>query len=73
MYKDTRALVKAQERTNRFTGKKVSEAIDDARDEIITDLLETATAFIEQGRTYYSRNGNGLPVKDAIAKFLDSN
>lgn len=71
-YKDTRALVKAQERTNRFTGKKVSEAIDDARDEIITDLLETATAFIEQGRTYYSRNGDGLPVKDAIAEFIEN-
>lgn len=72
-YKDIRALVKDQERTNRFTGKKVSEAIDDARAETITDLLETATAFIEQGRTYYSRNGDGLPVKDAIAEFIDAN
>ena len=72
-YKDTRALVKAQEQTNRFTGKKVSEAIDDARDEIINDLLETATAFIEKGCTYYSRNDHGSLVKNAIAEFIDAN
>lgn len=53
--------MKAQERTNRFTGKKVSEAIDDARDEIITDLLETATAFIEKGRKYLNKINYPLP------------
>lgn len=53
--------------------EKVSEAIDDARDESITDLLETATAFIEKSCTYYSRNGQGLPVKKAITEFIDAN
>lgn len=73
-YKDTRELVQLQERINRFTGKKISEAIDDAREEIIRDLIETATGFIEKGRTYESRTqGQGPFVKDAIADFIKAN
>lgn len=73
-YKDTRLLVKAHERTNRFTGKRVSEAIDDARAEIINDLIETTTAFIEKGHTYYLRdNDQGPLVREAIGNFINAN
>lgn len=73
-YKDTRELVKQQERKNKFTEKSVSEAIDDAREEIVNNLIETATKFIEKGHTYESRvYGQGPRVKDAIAQFIDAN
>lgn len=72
-YKDTRELVGKDQRVNRFTQKKLSEAIDDASDRYIQDALEAATAFIEKGHTYYTRNDRGPLVKDAIANFLANN
>lgn len=72
-YKDTRELVPKEQRINRFTQKKLSEAIDDASDQYINDALEAATAFVETGCTYYNRNYSGPLVKDAIADFLTHN
>ncbi|MBD2180811.1 patatin-like phospholipase family protein [Planktothrix sp. FACHB-1355] len=73
-YKDVREIVPEKDRKNRFTGKKISEAIDDSRKQIINDLLATATEFIEQGLTSYARvGGDSQPVKKAIASFIDSN
>ena len=71
-YKDTRELVAKENRINRFTQKKLSEAIDDASDQYIKDALEAATTFVEKGCTYYHRNHDGPLVKDAIANFLTS-
>lgn len=72
-YKDTRELVPKNQRINRFTQKKLSEAIDDASDRYINDALEAATAFVETGCTYYNRSYCGPLVKDAIADFLANN
>jgi patatin-like phospholipase/acyl hydrolase len=72
-YKDPRELVVKEQRVNRFTQKKLSEAIDDASEEYIYNALEAATAYVETGRTYYIRNENGPLVKDAIAKFIADN
>ncbi len=73
-YKDARSLVGQMERKNKFTGKPVSEAIDDSRDEIINQLMVTAQAFIDSGHIYNSRTeGLGPQAKDAIAQFLDAN
>ncbi len=72
-YKDTRQVLPPEQRTNRFTGKKLTEEIDDATDRAINDMLDTATSFIEKGRTYYTRNEDGPLVKDAIAQFIDYN
>ncbi|HEY9301972.1 MAG TPA: patatin-like phospholipase family protein, partial [Phormidium sp.] len=72
-YQDTRELVAKEQRINRFTKKKLSEAIDDATEVYIRDSLEAATAFTESGRTYYTRNDHGPLVKDAIADFLANN
>jgi uncharacterized protein len=72
-YKDTRELVAKDQRINRFTQKRLCEAIDDASNEYINDALEAATAYIATGRTYYTRNDYGPLVKDAIADFLANN
>lgn len=72
-YKDTRELVGKDRRINRFTGKKLSEAIDDASNQYIKEALEAATAYVEKGCTYYTRNDCGPLVKDAIAQFIQAN
>jgi patatin-like phospholipase/acyl hydrolase len=78
-YKDTRELVKAENRTNRFlkdekgNNVKVSEQIDDARKEIIDQLIGAAEGFIKEGCTYYTRDNCGPKVTNAIASFINSN
>ncbi|OKH35969.1 patatin [[Phormidium ambiguum] IAM M-71] len=72
-YKDTRELVPKEQRINRFTQKKLSEAIDDSSEQYIQDALEAATAFVETGCTYYNRALCGPLVKNAIADFLTNN
>jgi hypothetical protein len=72
-YKDTRNLLKRNERVNRFTQTLISEDMDDARDQMVEQLIYAASQFIEEGRTYYTRNGHGPKVKDAIADFILSN
>jgi hypothetical protein len=68
-------LLKKKYRKNEFTGKPVSEAIDDARPENIDQLIKTAKAFLEEkeGCCYRTRNQKGIPVKDAIRHFIKKN
>ncbi|MFB2835705.1 patatin-like phospholipase family protein [Floridanema evergladense] len=72
-YRDTRELVGKDRRINRFTEKKLSEAIDDATNQYINDALEAAKAYLEKGCTYYTRNDCGPLVRDAIADFIQAN
>ena len=72
-FRDARELVVAEQRVNRFTGKPVTEKMDDASPAAIEELLEVTRLFIEQGRTFETRNQKGPLVKDAIAAFLDRN
>ncbi|MBD2202445.1 patatin-like phospholipase family protein [Calothrix sp. FACHB-1219] len=71
--KDTRILLKPHERTNQYTGRKVSEEIDDASPDVIQNLIEATAAFIEQGHAYSTRNDLGPKVKQAIASFIAIN
>ncbi len=66
-------LLKKDQRVNEFTGKRVSEAMDDARPEAIAQLIETAAAFLDKGCCYRSRNSPGIPVKEAIKNFILAN
>ncbi|BAY22630.1 patatin [Calothrix sp. NIES-2100] len=72
-YKDSRIVLKPQERKNKYTGKKVSEEIDDARQEVIQQLIDATSAYINEGHTYYTRDDVGPNVKDAIASFIAIN
>ncbi|MBD2353049.1 patatin-like phospholipase family protein [Tolypothrix sp. FACHB-123] len=72
-YKDTRVVLKPHERTNKYTGKKVSEEIDDASQDVIQQLIDATSAFIDEGHTYYTRNDLGPNVKQAIASFIAIN
>lgn len=72
-YKDTRILLKPKERCNKFTKTYISEAIDNARDATIQQLIDSASQFIDEGCTYYTRDNCGPLVKDAIASFIAAN
>lgn len=72
-FRDTRELVAAAERINRFTGKHLSEKLDDGSPGNIAALLEVARLFVEQGHTFETRNQQGPLVKDAIAAFIQNN
>ncbi|MFN6481622.1 MULTISPECIES: patatin-like phospholipase family protein [unclassified Nostoc] len=72
-YKDPRIVLPPEDRKNRFTGKKVIEEMDNTNSEIIQQLIDTASAFIEQGLTYYTRDDSGSPIKKAIASFIRDN
>lgn len=72
-YKDPRIVLPPEDRKNRFTGEKVSEEIDNASLEIIEQLINTTSAFIEKGLTYYTRDDSGSPIKEAIASFIKDN
>jgi hypothetical protein len=72
-YKDPRIVLHPEDRKNRFTGKKVTQEIDNSSPEIIQQLIDTTSAFIDQGLTYYTRDDSGLPIKEAIASFIREN
>ncbi|MBD2666175.1 patatin [Richelia sinica FACHB-800] len=73
-YKDTRILLPPEERKNRFTGMKVSPKMDDASEESIQQLMDTADAYLDKGLKYYLRDDNSAPtVKQAIADFIRNN
>jgi uncharacterized protein len=72
-HKDTRTLLKRDERINRFTQTPVSEEMDDARTQTVEKFIYAASQFIDEGCTYYTRNHCGPKVKDAIAAFIMSN
>ncbi|MEH2437748.1 MAG: patatin-like phospholipase family protein [Nostoc sp.] len=72
-YKDPRIVLPPEERKNRFTGEKVSPEIDNASLEIIEQLINTTSAFIDKGLTYYTRDDSGSPIKEAIASFIKDN
>lgn len=72
-YRDTRTLLKREERINRFTQNPLSEEMDDARTRTLSQFIDAASRYIEEGFTYYTRNGCGPKVKDAIAAFIMSN
>ena len=72
-YKDPRIVLPPQDRKNRFTGEKVSQEIDNASLEIIEQLINTTSAFIDKGLTYYTRDDSGSPIKEAIASFIKDN
>ncbi|MCC5598717.1 patatin-like phospholipase family protein [Nostoc favosum] len=72
-YKDPRILLAPEERKNLFTGKKVSEEIDNTNSEIIEQLINTTSAFIDKGLTYYTRDNSGSQIKEAIASFIKNN
>jgi patatin-like phospholipase/acyl hydrolase len=70
-YLDVRKLLPSEERVNKFTGYKVSEAMDNPA--TVEELIRTADAFLEKGLSYETRNERGIPVKQAIANFLKNN
>ncbi|MBD2295860.1 patatin-like phospholipase family protein [Anabaena sphaerica FACHB-251] len=72
-YKDPRSVVEREKRKNQFTKQRVSEQIDNASEEFVRQLIDTASAFIEYGRSYSNRNETGPLVKDAIAAFIKNN
>jgi patatin-like phospholipase/acyl hydrolase len=72
-YKDPRIVLPPEERKNRFTGEKVSPEIDNASLEVIEQLINTTSAFIDKGLTYYTRDDSGSPIKEAIASFIRDN
>ncbi|MEH2442884.1 patatin-like phospholipase family protein [Nostoc sp.] len=72
-YKDPRIVLPPEDRKNRFTGEKVTEEIDNASAEIIQQLIDTTSAFIDRGLTYYTRDDSGSPIKKAIASFIRDN
>ncbi|MCC5608643.1 patatin-like phospholipase family protein [Nostoc sp. CHAB 5834] len=72
-YKDPRILLAPEERKNLFTGEKVNEEIDNTNSEIIEQLINTTSAFIDKGLTYYTRDDSGSQIKEAIASFIKNN
>ncbi|MEA5624421.1 patatin-like phospholipase family protein [Nostoc sp. UHCC 0251] len=72
-YKDPRIVLAPEDRKNQFTGKKVTEEIDNTNPEIIEQLINTTSAFIAKGLTYYTRDDSGSPIKEAIASFIKVN
>ncbi|NEO51868.1 MAG: patatin-like phospholipase family protein [Okeania sp. SIO3B5] len=61
---------------NSYINEKVSEAIDDAREPQINQLIRVTEAFIEQGKVAYVdlENQVNYPlVKEAIARFINLN
>ncbi|NEP76766.1 MAG: patatin-like phospholipase family protein, partial [Okeania sp. SIO3B3] len=61
---------------NSYINEKVSEAIDDAREPQINQLIRVTEAFIEQGKVAYVdlENQVNYPlVKEAIARFININ
>ncbi|BAY98799.1 patatin [Tolypothrix tenuis PCC 7101] len=72
-YKDSRVLLRPEDRKNRYTNIKVSEDIDNAHRDIIAQWIDTTSAYIDEGHTYYTRDDVGPKVKDAIASFIAIN
>ncbi|MEH2053752.1 patatin-like phospholipase family protein [Nostoc sp.] len=72
-YRDPRIVLPPEDRTNRFTGEKVTEEIDNTNSEILQQLIDTTSAFIDRGLTYYTRDDSGSPIKKAIASFIRDN
>jgi uncharacterized protein len=72
-YKDPRIVLPLEDRKNKFTNQKISEEIDNANFEIVQQLIDTTSAFIDRGLTYYTRDDSGSPIKKAIASFIREN
>ncbi|MCW5317280.1 patatin [Nostoc sp. KVJ3] len=72
-YKDPRIVLPPEDRKNRFTGERVSEEIDNASADILQQLIDTTSAFIDRGLTYYTRDDSGSQIKKAIASFIRYN
>ena len=72
-FRDARELIESKQRVNQFTGRPLTEQMDDASPAAIAELLEATQLFIEQGRTFETRNQKGPLVKDAIAAFIEHN
>ncbi len=53
---------------NPLTGKAIDEAMDNASQDNLRNLLEATEAFLERGTIAFQ--GVELPVKDAITKFI---
>ncbi|WP_017720407.1 patatin-like phospholipase family protein [Kamptonema formosum] len=77
-WQDARVRLAEKDRKNKFTNKPLTEEMDKV--EAIDSLIEAAEAFLDTGRTYYTRANtlsakaiDGPPVKEAIAKFIDAN
>lgn len=65
-----------QQVINSYINEKVSEAIDDAREAQINQLIRVTEAFIEQGKVAYvdlEDQVNYPLVKEAIARFINLN
>ncbi|MEH2006557.1 patatin-like phospholipase family protein [Nostoc sp.] len=72
-FKDPRIVLPPEDRKNRFTGEKVSQEIDNTSSEVLQQLIDTTSAFIEKGLTYYTRDDYGSPIKEAITSFIRDN
>ncbi|MBW4563247.1 MAG: patatin-like phospholipase family protein [Mojavia pulchra JT2-VF2] len=72
-HKDTRVVLPPDERVNKYIGKKLSEDMDNAHQDVIQQFLDATHAFINEGRIYYTRDNFGPRVKDAIASFIAVN
>jgi patatin-like phospholipase/acyl hydrolase len=77
-WQDARVRLAEKDRKNKFTNKHLTEEMDKV--EAIDSLIEAAEAFLDTGRTYYTRANtlsakaiDGPPVKEAIAKFIEVN
>jgi patatin-like phospholipase/acyl hydrolase len=72
-YKDTRTLLQAEEQKNKYLNQNILEEIDNTHWEFLQQLIDATSAFIEQGRSYYTRDDVGPYVKEAIANFVRDN
>ncbi|BAT52159.1 patatin-like protein [Nostoc sp. NIES-3756] len=72
-YKDTRELLNSKERVNKFTKTRLSEEMDDTREETLQSLIDATSKFIEYGYAFQTRNECGSQVKEAITAFIQAN
>jgi patatin-like phospholipase/acyl hydrolase len=58
------------QRVNKWLKKQVTEAMDDARPETVTTLLEATESYLEQGNIFATRFEHYGSVKDNIKQFV---
>jgi uncharacterized protein len=73
-YSPPRILPKSEQK-NRFIGKgkRVNEAMDDASEENIKDLIAATEGYLKSESGDNSKDNKPVPVKQSIKEFLDAN
>jgi uncharacterized protein len=67
-----REILPKEMQVNKYTGKKVSESIDDASKKNLDQMLEMTEAFLNSN-DYKEVDGKSLSVKESIARFVAAN